>query len=228
MSASTESTRGSVAIGFHEMAVQFVEASAAAWPEDPLLPIAVAQIKGVAPEVLIDAFATAFKDQLDGLSRRDPEALFAAGQHPGVAALDIRGKYESSNDNTKETLWTYMGHLCRFVSVLRLYKSMPTRILDAAQDTAKNLKQQLDSGVLTASAINPFELGQQVMAKFAPEDLESMMKDMMSNPEIINTVMSQMGSLLPPDAAAAAAAGVMPPGMPNLDLSALTKMFGRP
>ena len=96
---------------------------------------------------------------------------------------------------------------------------IPTRVLGAVNDAAVALKAELDTG-LDASTVNPFELGQKVMSKFAPEDIEAMMKDMMRDPEAMNAMMSQMTSMM-------GSGG--PPGMPSgLDINSLMSQFMGP
>lgn len=198
-------TKTSVCFAFHEMAVQFAEASVAAWPEDPLLPIVVAQIKGLAPETSVDLFMEHFGAHVDGLSKQDPEALYACAQVPAAVPLDLKSKYDGANENTRSTIWTYVGHLCRFTAMMKLYKHIPANILGAVHETARGLKDQLESGAVDPSSINPMELGQKVMSRFQPAEIEKMMNDMMKNTDLLNTVMAQMGSVLGPGGLAGAA-----------------------
>lgn len=198
-------TKSSVSFAFHEMAVQFGEASIAAWPEDPLLPIAVAQVKGLAPQDAVDLFMEHFGAHVDGLSKQDANAIYECAAVPCAVPLDIKTKYDGANENTRTTIWTYVGHLCRFTAMMKLYRHIPANVLGAVHETARGLKDQLENGTLDPSSINPMELGQKVMAQFQPAEIETMMNDMMKNTDLLNTVMAQMGSVLGPGGLAGAA-----------------------
>ena len=181
---------------FYDMGLQFLEASVAAWPEDPLLPVAIVAFRGLDHATSVELFVQHFGPFMDRLSKRDEAALFEAGANPQLAALDVEGKYKAANASTRETLWTYINHLCRFASMNKLYKHIPTQILGAVNEAAMSLKQQIDNGSVEASAVNPFELGQQVMSKFDPQQLESMMREMMGSPDAINSMLQSMNSLV--------------------------------
>jgi len=214
-------TESSVEDAFHQMTQQFIESSMSAWPEDTLLPLALAAFKMIDAKQSLALFQEHFGAFTDRLSRRDYEALVEASKNEHIAALDIAGKYSASNDATKEVVWTYICNLCRFSSMQKLYKHIPPTILGAVTDAAHGLKAQLDAGTVDVNSINPFELGQQVMAKFNPDELEKLMKGIMGNPETMNMVMSQMSSAL---------GGIDPSSLSsgNLDISALMKMMPKP
>jgi hypothetical protein len=193
---SPSGMQGTITKNFHNIAIQFLEASIAAWPSDTLLPLALTRVKAMNPDEAIALFDTAVGPFESKLTQKDPNGLYEFGSLDALVALQIREKYDGANANTRDTIWTYVGHLCRFVSMWRLYKHVPTQILGAVGEAAATLKHQLDSGSVDPSKVNPFELGQQVMSKFKPEELDSMMKDLMGNPNAINAMMSQMTSLL--------------------------------
>ena len=204
--------QSAITTGFHEMASQLIESSMTAWPEDPLLPLALSAFKKLDGDFAMALFDKHFGPLIERLSRKDETALFEAGEHEALAAINIKGKFSSANANTRETIWTYVGHLTRFVSMNKMYKHIPKQVLGAVNDAAENLKKQLDEGTLDASSINPFELGQSVMSKFKPEDITKMMNELSSNPEVMASMMSQMSSMMGANG-----------DMKNLDISSLMK-----
>lgn len=191
-----EVTKASTDVAFHEITKQLIEASIAAWPEDPLLPLALQTWATVEPTHGMFLFENHFGSLVNRLVAKDPEALFTAAKDPALAAIGIEAKFKGATEATQATLWTYIGHMCRFSSMNKLYDHIPSNVLSAVTDAAKELKDRLDSGDIEASGINPMELGQSVMSKFKPEELDSMMKGIMNNPEIMSSLMSQMNSVL--------------------------------
>jgi hypothetical protein len=209
----SELTKSSTDSAFHEVTKQLIEASIAAWPEDQLLPIALAQWSLLDPSESLKLFETHFGHLANSLTQKDQNALFEAGQDPALLALNIKEKYLSANESTQKTLWTYIGHMCRFGTMNKLYEYIPKNVMAAVTDAAHDLKTRLDSGELDTSSINPMDLGKSVMSKFKPEELESMMKSLMSNKDAMNTIMAQMSS-------------VMESGNGSPDMSSLLKFLG--
>jgi hypothetical protein len=203
--------QSAIANGFHEMSLQLIESSMTAWPEDPLMPLALAAVKKLSGPEAMELFTKHFGAHVDGLSRKDETVLFEAAEHEALVALNIKGKYVAANANTRETIWTYIGHLTRFVSMNKMYKHIPKQVLGAVNEAAEKLKKQLDEGSLDAASINPFELGQSVMSQFKQEDIDKMMKELSSNPEVMSSMMSQMTSMM--------GSG----DVPNIDVSSLMK-----
>jgi hypothetical protein len=213
-----DDTQNSVNQAFFDMSIQFVEASVSAWPEDPLLPIALVQLRKQKPEDVLQTFEQHFGSLVTRLTAKEPEALVDAGKNALLQGLEVEAKYASASESTRETVWTYIGHLCRFASMQKLYKHIPKDVIGAVTEAAANLKSGLDDGSIDAATLNPMELGKKVMEKFKAEDIDAMMKQMMNNPEAIQAVMSQMSSIMGPNS-----------GMPGgLDMSSMMAMLGPP
>ena len=191
-----DETEASVNKAFYDIAIQLVEASVSAWPNEPLLAIALVQLKKQDPSFLVREFDANFGPFISRLSNKDATALEEASKNSLLEGLDLYTKYSSASEATQQTLWSYIGHLCRFASMEKLYKHIPKNVIGAVTEAANNLKAGLDNGTIDPETINPMELGKQVMEKFKPEDIDSMMKQMMSNPEAITAVMSQMTSIM--------------------------------
>ena len=188
--------QSSVERAFFDVTVQFLADSVVAWPDDSLLPIALSEFKKLESSVALKLFQKHFADQITGLAKKDIAALYEAAREPNIAAINIEAKFSAANSSTQETMWTYISHMCRFASMQKLYEHIPSSILGAVTTAAQDLKGRIDSGDVDPSSVNPFELGKEVMAKFRPEELESMMKNIMGNPETMNSLMSQMSSAL--------------------------------
>ena len=210
--------------GLFEMSVQLIEASCAAWPEDSLLPIALSEFKKLSPEQAFDIVVEHLGPYINGLSKKESSVLFEAAKMPALEALNIESKFNAANPSTRETLWTYIGHICKYVTMSKLYKHIPENIMGAVSDAANGLKAKIDSGALDLNSVNPFELGQEVMSKFKPQELEKMMRDLTSNPETMASLMSQMSNVLGPEALSAVAGSMSGGGAP-LDVASMLKFL---
>jgi hypothetical protein len=153
-------------------------------------------LKKLEPQVALDLFESTFGSLVNALAKKDEKALFTAGEHEALQALCVREKYEGANEATRDVLWTYIGNLCKIISMKRLYKHIPSGVLGAVTDAAHSLKSRLDSGSIDVSSLNPYEIGKEVMEKFNPNELEHMMKDFMKNEEAMETVMTQMSAMM--------------------------------
>ena len=214
-----------IPVNFLTVATQFVDASCVAWPSDPLLPLASVTLKKLEPQIALDLFETTFGSLVNSLAKKDVEALYKVGSHEALTALCIKEKYDGANEATREVLCSYIGNMCKIVSMKRLYKHIPNGVLGAVTDAAQKLKTRLDSGTLDVSTLNPYDIGKEVMDKFNPNELESMMKDFMKNEEAMETVMTQMsammngpgGAKLSEQMATAFANGMPGGGIPGMD-----------
>ena len=221
--ASETSAMANVHSGLTDMCVQLISASVAAWPEDPLLPIALAECKKLSPEEAFNVVTEHLGPYFNGLAAKDTAVLFEAAKMPSLAAIGIEAKFTSANASTQQTLWTYIGHICKFVTMSKLYKHIPENVLGAVTEAASGLKAKIEDGSVDMSSVNPFELGQQVMSKFQPKELEGMMRQLTSNPETMASIMSQMSSVLGSDALSAVTGAMNGGG--QLDLAAMMKLM---
>ena len=231
-----EATRAHIAKAFHDTAVQFAEAAVAAWPDDAYLPLALATLKTKEPEGLLEAAVQAFGTKTDALARKDPQALFEVGRNEQLAVLAIEAKYAAANGATQETIWAYVGSLCKFLSMYGLYSKIPSKILGVVNGAAFDLKQAIDAGEMDINAINPMELGQKVMASIDPKEIESFMSSLMSDQDAMMSMMSQMTSIVGGPSAIASQAGgldafqtalqsIQGSGGLNMDIGSLLKGF---
>ena len=186
----------SVEKGFHQMVVQLIEACVAAWPEDPLMPLGLVEFKKLDEKDALKYFQTTFDSYLEGLTRKDTETLYKACAEPMFAGMDLQDKFSKANESTQHTLWTYIGHLCRFSSMKTLYKYIPDNVLASVSVAARGLKESLDSGTLDPKNIDPMALGQQVMSQFKAEQIEEMMNQITKDPKAMALMMSQMNSAM--------------------------------
>jgi len=189
-------TKESLNQAFFDMCVQLLEASVAAWPEDALLPLALSQFRLLNPSRALELFETYFGSYASRLAQKDLNAIEEISKLEVVGPLNIYEKFTSSNANTQGTLWAYLGHICKFSSMDKLYKHIPGNILASVTEAAESLKLQLDNGSVDPSNVNPFDLGKQVMAKFSTTEVETMMNDLMKNQDAMNVMMSQLSTMM--------------------------------
>jgi hypothetical protein len=190
------SSQNDVQKAFHDYSVQFLKSSIETWPDDKFLPIALLKVEAMSPIEAITLFDTQFSELVPKLTLKDVNALYQVGQDENLLLLDIQGKYDGSNAATQETIWNYITHLCRFSAMFKLYKHIPNNVLGAVTEAAEALRDKIDAGTFDTKNINPFEIGKQVMSQFDPKELNSMMTNLMANPDVMNTMMSQMTSLM--------------------------------
>jgi len=186
----------SVEKGFHHMVVQLIEASIAAWPEDALMPLGLVEFKKLDDKKALALFQQHFDPYIEGLTKKDEEVLLKACTEPVFTGMDLDEKFRQANDSTKQTLWNYIGHLCRFASMKTLYKYIPENVLASVSEAAAGLKKSLDSGAMSPKDINPMQLGQQVMSQFKPEQIEAMMSEITKDPKAMSLMMTQMASAM--------------------------------
>lgn len=182
--------------GFKDMTMQFIQACIGAWPEDPLLPIALVEFEKLDESTALALFQEHFDSYMEGLAKKDLETLWSLGEHPVLVGLNIKEKYTTSNASTQDTLWSYIGHLCRFSGLKSLYKFIPQNVIDGVTVAAQALKDDLESGRIDVKTVNPMELGQKVMSQFKPEEIESMMTKLTSDPKAMAIMMAQMTSMM--------------------------------
>jgi len=188
--------REQLALAFHGIALEFVKNSAEAWPMEILLPIAYERIKSMSATLALDLFDSTFGPWVDKLTLKDEEALFEAAKVPALDALDIQDKYTSANESTKATIWKFIGELCKYSTMNKLYKHIPSEILSAVSETANSLKQQIEDGTVDTTNLNPFELGQQVVSKFDPKQIKGLMTSLMSNESVMKSMVTQVTGML--------------------------------
>jgi hypothetical protein len=181
---------------FHKMCLQFIEFGKETWPDDELLPYALIAFNALEPDTAARLFEEHFGVYLSGLLKKETDTLFNLSKHPSLEALDIETKFNSSSAEIQEKLWTYVTNIAKFISMSRVYKHIPGDVLGAVTSAAYDLKSKLDSGAIDPKSINPYEIGKEVMEKFDQSKLDAMMKSFMSNPEVMETVMTQMTSMM--------------------------------
>lgn len=186
----------SVEKGFHHVVTQLIEACISAWPEDPLMPLGLIEFKKIEDKQALHLFQTHFDSYVEGLTKKDEETLLKACLEPMFAGMDLADKFKDSNESTKQVLWSYISHICRFSSMKTLYKYIPENVLASVSEAAAGLKASLDSGALDPKNINPMELGQQVMSQFKPEQIEAMMSEITKDPKAMALMMTQMSSAM--------------------------------
>jgi len=168
------------------------------WPES-LLKLAYSKLEAAEAEDLLKAFDKVTVDSLDALSKKDIDALQKICAHEELAVLELYSKFTSAFEDQQKTWWSLIESLCRLVNMSKLYDTIPENLMNVVSQTAQDLKEQIDAGKTTLNSLNPFELGQQVMSKFKPEELQELMKSLSQNQGMLTSLMEQMTSSMGPD-----------------------------
>lgn len=188
-----QNAKQATAGAFKATSLQMLEYAATVWPADPLLRVAHNALESQADTDIIEAFIQRFGSVQDQLSQHSTSALDTVSHDPIVAPLQVLDKWASANDEERESLWTHMDHLCRFATIYGMYTQIPDTVMDIINGTALNLKSQIESGSLDLSNVNPMDLGQQILGKISPEQMQSMMTVMMANQDKMMSLMTGLG-----------------------------------
>ena len=156
---------------------------------------------------------------------RDASVVDDISKDENLAVLEIKAKFDSLNEEDREFFWTYLAHIAKLSSMQKIYKHIPKNVMNSVTEAAVDLKQRMESGQLDPSKINPFELGQEVMSKFQPAELETLMRDLMGNKEAMGAMMSQMNSMMGVKADMSDPASIASLANKQFDISSLMKMM---
>jgi len=189
-------TKDEIAVSFFKIVAQFLETCTTTWPHESLIPLAISQIQLLSPDECLTSFLSAFGPFLDRLANKDFLAVQELSELPVLQGLSVHEKFMDLDEAKKELMWNYITNMCRLVTMNKLYSHIPSNVLGAVSEAAATLRAQIDDGTMNATNINPFELGQQVMAKFNHDEIEGIMTNLMKNQDIMNSVMSQMTGIL--------------------------------
>lgn len=199
--------------------------SVAKFTEDAYLPIAKLTVSKMDPQECLDLYESQFGQYNDRLMSRDATVVDDISKDENLAVLEIKAKFDSLNEEDREFFWTYLAHIAKLSSMQKIYKHIPKNVMNSVTEAAVDLKQRMESGQLDPSKINPFELGQEVMSKFQPAELETLMRDLMGNKEAMGAMMSQMNSMMGVKADMSDPASIASLANKQFDISSLMKMM---
>jgi hypothetical protein len=181
---------------FFEKSKDFLAYAVAKFPEDVYLPIAKVTVDAMTPEKALELYDAQFHVFSDRLMNKDESVIDVIAKDENLAVLEISQKFASMTAEDRDFFWMHMVHIAKLASMQKIYKHIPSNVMASVTEAAMDLKEKMDSGTLDPTKINPFELGQEVMSKFAPEELEKLMKDLLGNKEAMSAMMSQMSSMI--------------------------------
>jgi len=199
--------------------------SVAKFADDAYLPIAKLTVSKMEPLECLQLYEAQFGQFNDRLMTRDESVILDVSKDENLAVLEIKAKFDSLNEEDREFFWTYLVHIAKLSSMQKIYKHIPTNVMNSVTEAAVDLKQRMESGEIDPSKINPFELGQEVMAKFQPNELESLMRDLMGNKEAMSAMMSQMNSMIGVKADMNDPASIAGLANKQFDISSIMKMM---
>lgn len=178
--------RDAVSTGFYEVVVQFAKTLSETWPTRFPKDIWPVERK----LELLDRFANDYSHLFERAQRHDASIF----EDP------ILEEYKDLVDPSSLTVfWQYSDHLVRFGSVYKMYGAIPTNVMGILGESIQDIKGKLEAGTLDPKYMNPLEIGQDVMKRLKPEDMQAMMSHLMSNQdqmmEMMSTVMGLMDKM---------------------------------
>jgi hypothetical protein len=176
--------------------IELMTLAVAKFSDDVYLPIAKLAVEKMDPKEALDNYDLQFGKYNDRLMSKDMSVIDDLSVDENLAVLELKTKFDGLSEEDREFFWTHIVHVAKLSSMHKIYKHIPENVMTSVTEAALDLKTRMDSGEIDPTKVNPFELGQQVMSKFQPEELEKMMKDLMGNKEAMSAMMSQMSSMI--------------------------------
>ena len=187
-----------VATSFVDMATQLMNTLSDAWPSE-FQPLTNVKDK----KALLASFVATYGHLFAKASAKDITIF----DDPVFNSYKPREKLSQIDVNI---LWQYIVPMVKFATMHDLYKGIPNNIMDVISGTVQDIKSQIDSGTLDMKTLNPFELGQSVMAKMNPDEVMRMTQSLLGNEQQMEQMMKSMQVLLSGSMGAS-----MPLGGPN-------------
>jgi hypothetical protein len=135
---------------------------------------------------------TLFDAETEGLSARDPEAIFRVCDGVEVLQhLDLRSRWIDSDfsEESKANFWQFLSALDTYSG---LYCAVPTSVLGKIEGLARQLGDDMQSGQLDLSRLDIGKLGQQLMGSLTKDELQQFESSSTS----IYSSISKIGSIL--------------------------------
>lgn len=225
----------STALVFFDVMQEFASASAEVWPTDTVLKDFNASLVSAQGKKL-DIGKTLGKKFHEHFASLYPKILakdgsvFSESFSAELSELNLAGKYASSPQEIRDTVWEYLRSMVQYAGMLDMYSKCPQGMLDSISAVAGGLIGKLQNGELDASNLNPLQLGQMMMQDLSPEELEGFGNAIMNGgnmESMMSIVQSSMGSMggMPGMPGMGGMPGIGGAGMP--DLSMLSGLFGK-
>lgn len=182
--------REAVSSTFRNVLDQLVSTLADAWPDrfGAARTSLAAQTNNVA---LIASFCDTYSHLFERATRHDMTIFEDAS---------LKEYHELAKDvasaDTLTVFWQYVDHLVRFGTIYKMYQGVPTGVMSVISESISSVKSKLDSGALDMKFLNPLELGQDVLSKLSPGDIEGLTAAVMSNQDQVMSMMSTMMSMM--------------------------------
>jgi hypothetical protein len=140
---------------------------------------------------MIGSFCDTYSHLFERASRHDISIF----DDPTLVQYKDLAKDGASAD-TLTVFWQYIDHLVRFGTIYKMYHGVPTGVMNVISESISSVKSKLDSGALDMKFLNPLELGQDVLSKLSPSDIEGLTAAVMSNQDQVMSMMSTMMSMM--------------------------------
>lgn len=187
--------RKSASKNFVDVALQFVETLAEAWPNEfseYRLKLRTRSRTLESDCKLVEDFHDKYKHLFDKTTLKDP-SLF---DDELLQQYKAREKYDASNQDTINVAWQYIEHMVRFATMYKMYDGIPSNVMNVISNSIDDVKSKLDSGTLDPKYLNPLELGQDVMSKINPADIQEMTQTLLGNEKSMQNMLNTLQILM--------------------------------
>lgn len=187
--------RKSSSANFVDVATQFIETLADTWPNDfsDLRTKLRTRARNLESDTdLLLKFDETFKHLFEKSTHKDPSVF----EDPFFDSYKAKQKFDESNQDTINVIWQYIEHLVRFTTMHKMYDGIPQGVMSVISNSILDVKTKLDDGSLDTKYLNPLELGQDVLAKLSPDDIQQMTNNLLGNEKSMLNMLNTMQILM--------------------------------
>jgi hypothetical protein len=113
-----------------------------------------------------------------------------------LAKVKMADKWLAACADTKDCIWEYLDNLAKIAQTWALYSAVPRGMMDKITEAAVQLSEEVQSGGLESLNIARLaNIGQSVVSNVDQEELQNFAHSVLSNGQIMQTCMNNMGAL---------------------------------
>ena len=104
-------------------------------------------------------------------------------------------KWRAASTDTRECIWEYVENLSKLAQTWALYSSVPNSMMSKITEAAQKLSQEVqEGGMQSLNIAHLASIGQSVVSDVDERDLQSFAQSVLSNGQMMQTCMSNMGA----------------------------------